>query len=295
MRGRHVARARRPGRLRRVRAPGAALGRLDRVRGDPAGERARARVGGDPDAVPSRARLRPGARALRRRGDAAERAGLAGDLARRRARDRGRLRAVGGARAAGARRRAAAGRRRREHARRPAARPGRPRRAADDGDQRVLRREPAHGLLAGRARVPLGARAAAVPADLLRAGGAVGAGRDRRAGRGGVPRALRRAARAAVAGLPRARAAARRRARAVPRRAALLHALRRGLHRAAAGAGPPRRVALAERAPRVLDVGVGGRAAGGDRARRVPRAAAPSRPWRPSAPTGWRGSAGRRP
>ena len=68
--------------------------------------------------------------------------------------------------------------------------------------------------LARRPRLPRGARPPALPPDLLRARGAVAAGRDRRAGRGGLPGALRRPARAALAGLRAARPAARRRPRA---------------------------------------------------------------------------------
>ncbi len=105
--------------------------------------------------------------------------------------------------------RAAAGRRGRERARRPAARPGRPRRAADARGQRVLRRAPVDRDLARGARLPRGPGAPALPADLLRARRARAARRDRRARRGDVQRALRRPARAALAGLRAAVAAAR--------------------------------------------------------------------------------------
>ena len=106
-------------------------------------------------------------------------------------------------------------------------------------------------------------------------------GRDRRAGRGGLPGPLRRPARAALAGLRAARPPAGRRPRALARRTALVHPLRRGLHRAPAAGRPRRRQALAGRSPRLL---VGGRGRGRlrdrrrllghDRARRVPRAQA---------------------
>ena len=102
---------------------------------------------------------------------------------------------------------------------------------------------------------------------------------DRSAGRGGLPGALRRAARAALARLRAAGPAAGRRPRAVARRAALVRALRRGLHRTAAASGPRRREALARRPSRLL-VGRRGRRGlrdrrsvlGYDRPRRVPRA-----------------------
>ena len=102
--------------------------------------------------------------------------------------------------------------------------------------------------------------------------------RDRRAGRGGLPGALRRPARAALARLRAARPAARRRPRPVARRAALVRPLRRGLHRAPAAGGPRRRPALARRSPRLLVRGCGRRGLRDrrrvlrhDRARRVPR------------------------
>ena len=109
------------------------------------------------------------------------------------------------ARAGGEGRAAAPGRRRRQRARRPAARPGRPRRAPDARRQRLLRRERHHRHLARGPRLPRGARAPALPAHLLRARRAVAAGRDRRAGRDGLPGALRRPARAALARLRVAR------------------------------------------------------------------------------------------
>ena len=247
--------------------------------------RARARVGRDPAALPAgrddRAARRDGP--LRRRRDAPERADRARAGAGRRARDRRRLRAARGASA------------------RRADEPGSPRladvaanaldgllldqvaarRAADARGQLVLRRAPDHGHLARRPRLPRGARAPAVPQDLLRAGRTVAAGRARRAGASRSSRALRRPARRCARPTSRcsrgcSAAAARSRAASCCRSCSSTRSSSSACCRPAAptpSAGSPRTPASGPPTP-PRSASRRRRARRGDRARRVPRAQA---------------------